>query len=153
MQTLHPRIRIVWIAQAVVTSLLLGGIAGIADFLVFNIGLIVPGAVFGLVLLATVIHSLLRYRIWGYDVRNDELYLQRGVFTRVKTLVPYVRIQHVDARRSPLERLTGLATTVVYTAGSRGADVTIPGLTPEGAEDLQRQLKELAANAEGDDAV
>ena len=69
------------------------------------------------------------------------------------TVVPYVRIQHVDASRGPVERAFGLATTVVYTAGSRGADVSIPGLSPERAEDLQTRLKQLAIAAEGEDAV
>ncbi|WP_435067265.1 PH domain-containing protein [Haloplanus sp. C73] len=97
--------------------------------------------------------ALARYRVWRYEVRDDALYLERGVFTRVRTVVPFVRIQHVDSSRGPLERLVGLASTVVYTAGSRGADVAIPGLTPEGADDLRERLKRLAIRAEGEDAV
>jgi hypothetical protein len=46
-----------------------------------------------------------------------------------------------------------LASCVVYTAGSRGADVRIPGLTPAGASDLREELKRLAIRAEGEDAV
>lgn len=153
METLHPRIRILWLLQAAIASAVLGVIVGVFDHYLTDYGLVLPIAAFLLLFLITGTHSLLRYRIWRYEVRDDELFLRRGVFTRVKTLVPYVRIQHVDSRRSPLERLTGLASTVVYTAGSRGADVTIPGLTPDQAEDLQRQLKELSAEAEGDDAV
>ena len=95
----------------------------------------------------------LRYRRWVYQVREDALYLERGVVTHVRTIVPYVRIQHVDTSRGPLERTLGLSTLVVYTAGSRGADVSIPGLTPDEARDLQQRVKELAIEAEGDDAV
>lgn len=153
MRSLHPRIRIVWILQAALSAAMLAAIVGVVGFFTLDIALWLPVAVFGglFVLLAT--HSLLRYRIWRYEVREDALYLERGVLTRVKTVVPFVRIQHVDSRRSPLERATGLASTVVYTAGSRGADVTVPGLTPEDADDLQRRLKALAIDAEGDDAV
>jgi membrane protein YdbS with pleckstrin-like domain len=99
-------------------------------------------ALFGLVLL------LLRYRLWVYQVRADALYLERGVLRHVRTVVPYVRIQHVDTSRGPVERALGLSTLVVYTAGSRGADVSIPGLTPEEASALQQQVKELAIEAE-----
>ena len=95
----------------------------------------------------------MRYRRWVYQVQEDSLYLERGVFTHVRTLVPYVRIQHVDTSRGPLERTLGLSTLVVYTAGSRGADVSVPGLTPEEARDLQQRVKELAIEAEGGDAV
>lgn len=94
-----------------------------------------------------------RYDRWVYQVREDALYLERGVVTHVRTLVPYVRIQHVDTSRGPLERALGLSTLVVYTAGSRGADVSIPGLTPEEASDLQQRVKELAIEAEGGDAL
>ena len=127
-RTLDPTIQQVWALQAVVPSLVLGGIVA---------------AVF----------AVLRYRSWAYEVREDSLYLERGVLTKVTTVVPYVRIQHVDASRGPIERAFGLATTVVYTAGSRGADVSIPGLSPERAEDLQTRLKQLAIAAEGEDAV
>jgi len=95
----------------------------------------------------------LRYRAWSYHLRDDALYLERGVLTRVKTVAPHVRIQHVDTSRSPVERALGLSTLVVYTAGSRGADVSIPGLTPGEADDLQRRLKELAIESGGGDAL
>jgi membrane protein YdbS with pleckstrin-like domain len=67
--------------------------------------------------------------------------------------VPYVRVQHIDTSRGPIERAVGLSTLVVYTAGSRGADVTISGLTPPEADDLQTRLKVLAIESEGEDAV
>jgi len=95
----------------------------------------------------------LRYRVWVYQIREDAIYLERGVVTHVRTLVPYVRIQHVDTSRGPVERALGLSTLVVYTAGSRGADVSIPGLRPHEASDLQQRIKELAIEAEGDDAL
>jgi len=96
---------------------------------------------------------LLRYRVWVYQIRDDAIYLERGVVTHVRTLVPYVRIQHVDTSRGPVERALGLSTLVVYTAGSRGADVSIPGLRPHEASDLQQRIKELAIEADGDDAL
>ncbi|WP_336363428.1 PH domain-containing protein [Halalkalicoccus salilacus] len=153
MRSLHPRVRIVWLFQAAFTSALLAAIVAAVDAFLLEIGTWLPVATFLGLFALTGIHGLLRYRVWRYEIREDELYLERGVLTRVKTVVPFVRIQHVDARRSPLERLTGLASTVVYTAGSRGADVTVPGLTPDGADELQRRLKALATATEGDDAV
>jgi hypothetical protein len=141
-----------WILGAVVTAFVLAAIATVAAA---RFGLdprLGPGVGATLTLLGLV-HTLLRYRVWAYEVRADTLYLQRGVLTHTRTLVPYVRIQHVDTQRGPVERALGLSTLVVYTAGSRGADVSIPGLTPEEADDLQRRVKELAIEAEGGDAV
>jgi len=96
---------------------------------------------------------VLRYRVWVYQVREDSLYLERGVLVNRRTHVPYVRIQHLDTSRGPLERWLGLSTLVVYTAGSRGADISIPGLEPAEARDLQQRVKRLAIEAEGDDAL
>jgi membrane protein YdbS with pleckstrin-like domain len=112
-----------------------------------------PAAVFVVFGGLGVTMAVLRYRAWRFEVREDSLYLERGVLTRVRTVVPFVRIQHVDTSRSPTERLAGLASTVVYTAGSRGADVSVPGLTPDDADDLRERLKRLAIRSEGEDAV
>lgn len=152
MRSLDPRVRYVWVVQAVITAAFFGGIAGAVSYAI-DFGLLPGVGLFLVVAVLGVGHALLRYRSWRYEVRGDSLYLERGVLTHVKTVVPFVRIQHVDASRGPVERLVGLASSVVYTAGSRGADVTIPGLTPEGADDLQARLKRLAIAAEGDDAV
>ena len=153
MNSLHPRVRLLWSVQAAISAVVLGAIAWGIDRIVVDLPPLVPVAVFVLALALGVGHALLRYRLWRYEVREDSLYLERGVLTEVTTVVPYVRIQHVDASRGPIERAFGLATTVVYTAGSRGADVSIPGLSPERAEDLQTRLKQLAIAAEGEDAV
>lgn len=151
-QKLDRRVQVPWLLGTVVSALVLGILAGVAGFF-GNVG-VWPGLVVGFVTLALgVAHTIVRYRIWRYEVRSDALYLERGVLTRVKTVVPHVRIQHVDASRGPLERTLGLSTVVVYTAGSRGADVTVPGLTRRQADDLQTRLKHLAIAAEGEDAV
>jgi len=152
-QSLHPKVRIVWVVQSLISAALFGAIVGAIDFGVIGIGLWVGPAVFGVFALIGVLHAVLRFRVWEYELREDALYLERGVVTRVRTVVPYVRIQHVDASRGPVERAIGLASVVVYTAGPRGADVTIPGLTADGADDLQNRLKRMAILAEGDDAV
>jgi membrane protein YdbS with pleckstrin-like domain len=152
-RTLTPTIQVVWLLQAVVPSLVLGGIVAAAvAFLTARPPAIGAGVALAVFLVAALL-SVLRYRSWAYEVRDDSLYLERGVITRVRTVAPYVRIQHVDASRGPIERGFGLATIVVYTAGSRGADVSIPGLSPDRAEDLQARLKRLAIAAEGEDAV
>ncbi|MBB6645341.1 PH domain-containing protein [Halobellus ruber] len=155
MNRLHPRVRLLWMGRAVITAAILAGVAvAITRFLAppWLPGW-TPAAVFvGFASLGIVL-AILRYRVWRFEVRGDSLYLERGVFTRVRTVVPFVRIQHVDTSRSPIERLIGLASTVVYTAGSRGADVSVPGLGPGDADDLRERLKRLAIRSESEDAV
>jgi hypothetical protein len=150
---LHPRVRVIWAVGAVVAATVFGAVAAAAGFIVLDDPVRPGGGVFAFFLLFGLVLVVLRYRVWRYEVREDSLFLERGVFTRVRTVVPYVRIQHVDVSRGPLERLLGLGSVVVYTAGSRGADVTVPGVALDRADDLQTRLKQLAIAAEGEDAV
>lgn len=162
MERLNPRVRAVWLVVALLRAGIAAGFIVGGALMVSVTGLwgnppelLVPGAValavvYGLVRVAI---AWLRYSVWRFEVQDDGLYIERGVFTRIKTVVPYVRVQHVDSRRSPLERTTGLSTVVVYTAGSRSADVAIPGLAPERAEGLREELRRLAIESEGADAV
>ena len=74
----------------------------------------------------------LRWRRWRYEIRPDEVDLQRGILWIGRTLVPLARIQHVDTRQGPLQRRFGLSTVVFYTAAGPNQ---IPELsTPVAAE-------------------
>jgi len=162
MEQLTPRVRIVWLVlalarAAVLGGLLVGGAIGLSQT-AFSDASPVPlvATAAGIAVSLAIVRILVawrRYGAWQFKLRNDDLYIRRGVFTRTKTVVPFVRVQHVDSRRSPLERTVGLATVVVYTAGSRSSDVAIPGLTPARAEALQESLRRLAIESEGEDAV
>jgi membrane protein YdbS with pleckstrin-like domain len=151
-RSLESAVRLVWILRAALAAVVLGAVTGALSVVLDGPAWVGP-VVFTVLFLFGTVRAHLRYESWSYRVRANSLFLDRGVFTRVRTVVPYVRIQHVDASRGPVERAFGLATVVVYTAGSRGADVSIPGLTPERADDLQDRLKRLAIAAEGEDAV
>jgi len=161
-RTLDSRVRISWmvgplfgaVAAALAAMAVTYGVG--FEFLPFRrevATLAAGGVVFLLVAAYGVIRTVYLYRSWRYVVRDESLYLTRGVFTKVQTVVPYVRVQHIDTRRSAFERVLGLSRLVVYTAGSRGADVSIPGLEPAHAEELQSRLERLANASEDEDAV
>ncbi|MFB6181007.1 MAG: PH domain-containing protein [Candidatus Nanohalobium sp.] len=99
------------------------------------------------------VYMMQRLENWGFELRSDYLFLDRGVLKRTRSMVPYVRVQHVDTQRGPFYRLLGLSKVVVYTAGSKGADVTIPGLFREDAARIQEKLRDLAIESEDMDAV
>jgi len=151
-RSLAPRVQIQWGIRTAIGFVVLGSLVT-AVLVNLNVNpLVAPLVIVALIGLGLV-WVVLRYRVWVYQIRSDAIYLERGIVTHVRTLVPYVRIQHVDTSRGPLERALGLSTLVVYTAGSRGADVSIPGLRPDQASDLQQRVKELAIEAEGGDAL
>ncbi|MGM0398764.1 MAG: PH domain-containing protein [Halobacteriota archaeon] len=153
MERLDPRVRFVWAIGALISALVVGVVAtGILVFLT-DLPVWIGVTVAFVVLVLGLGHVFLRYRIWRFEVQDDALYLERGVLTRVRTVVPYVRIQHVDTQRGPVDRVFGIGSVVVYTAGSRGADVAIPGLDPERATALQHRLRSLVGESESEDAV
>jgi hypothetical protein len=94
------------------------------------------------VLVATVlIVPPLRYSRWRWDLRPDAIDIRHGTFTVRRTLVPLVRVQHVDTRRGILEQMLGLATVVVHTAAGSH---TIPYLSPADADELRDRIAALA---------
>jgi len=152
-RSLDPQVRLLWIGNSLVTAVFFGGLVGAASVLLLDWAAWPGAAAFVLLAVLGVVFAVLRYRIWTYEVRPEAVYIERGVLTRIRTIVPHVRIQHVDTQRGPLERTLGLSRVVIYTAGSRQADVSIPGLHPDQATRLQNRLRDLAIESEGDDAV
>ncbi len=153
MESLHPRIQLLWIGRGVISALILGGILLAVDQWVMAVPTTILAAVVGVVLVLGIAYAIRLYQLWQFELQPDALYLERGVITFVETAVPFVRVQHVDTQFGPIERLLGLSSVVVYTAGSRNADVRIPGLRPERARELQNTLRELAVESEVEDAV
>lgn len=147
---LHPRVVIVWRAAALLGAAVwtVGTALFEALVVVRYLGvLLFPGSITGIVAALTLTLAIvwpgLLYRYWRWSVQPDRVLIQKGVLWRSRSLIPRVRIQHVDTRTSPLQRWLGLASLVIYTAGTRGADVEIPGLTADDATRLREELTQL----------
>lgn len=79
-----------------------------------------------------------RRTLWKLD--SDGFALQRGHWWQTETRVPISRVQHLDLKRGPLERVLRLATLVIHTAGTRMASVSVEGLDSADAEHLRDRL-------------
>ncbi len=82
-----------------------------------------------------------RYAARGYAMSDDRLRVVRGVLFHSDTVVPFGRVQHIDVDRGPIERYYGLATLQLYTAGSHGDVVALPGLGHEDALDMREAIR------------
>jgi uncharacterized protein len=98
---------------------------------------LVPAGVVLLAVPAAVYLPRRRYRRWGYEMDEDELHIRYGVWVRVRTTVPFERVQHIDVAQGPIERPFGLSTLILHTAGTRGASVSLPGLATVEAERMR----------------
>ncbi|GAA0322068.1 PH domain-containing protein [Bacillus carboniphilus] len=102
---------------------------------------------FVLALFLVIIIPKLRWRKWWYEVREQEIELQHGILIVKNTLVPMIRVQHVDTVQGPILKKYGLATIVISTAATSHE---IPALAEEEAEQLRYSISRLARVAEED---
>lgn len=104
-----------------------------------------PGLIPALVLLVALGALMLlpqrRWRAWGYCEEEDELHIRHGLWTRIRTVVPFGRVQHIDVAQGPIERSFGLSTLILHTAGTRGASVPLPGLRFDDAERMRDRIR------------
>ncbi len=153
MESLNSRIKKLWIVFGLFVGLFLGVSPAIYTFFYLEniflsvISMVLPSILF-------IWYAIRRFANWRFDVREEYIEIKKGVFIRVSMYIPYVRVQHIDTVRNPVLRVLGLSSLRVYTAGSKGADITIPGLDKNRAEKIQEQLKQKAIQSEkGFDAV
>ncbi|MDR7080408.1 membrane protein YdbS with pleckstrin-like domain [Neobacillus niacini] len=89
----------------------------------------------------------LKWRRWRYDVRDEEIELQEGIFIVKRTLIPMIRVQHVDTVQGPILRKYHLASVIVNTAATAHK---IPALEESEAEELRLYISTLARVADED---
>ena len=89
------------------------------------------------------------YKRLGYAIDGRLLRTVRGWLFHTDTVVPFVRVQHIDVTRGPFDKMFGTATLVVHTAGTHNSIVTLPGLSPERAAEIREAIRsEIRADAE-----
>jgi uncharacterized protein len=144
---LDPRVRMVWRLAGGLASLQVLVPALVVDLIAQPLGewrLTVVVAAVCAVLVAVV--PVVRYRRWRYALRENDLWIRHGLWRVTVSVIPYRRLQFVDTRQGPLERLFGLAQLVVHTA-ALGTSGRLPGLDASTAERLREQLAKLEPDA------
>ncbi|MGA9287056.1 MAG: PH domain-containing protein [Anaerobacillus sp.] len=132
------------------TVVLLGG--------VFAIHLLLRSLPFWVLLVSSIMTVLfiviltwilpnLRWKMWRYEVTEHEIELKYGVVVIKRTLIPMVRVQHVDTRQGPLLRAYHLSSVTISTAATTHE---IPALSNETADELRDRISVLARVAEDD---
>lgn len=104
--------------------------------------MLLPAAVFLAGLLVVAIAPGRIYRRLGYVLSERLLQVVRGWLFHTDTVVPLVRVQHLDVVRGPFDKLFGTASLVLHTAGTHNSIVTLPGLAPEKAAAMRDIIRE-----------
>jgi membrane protein YdbS with pleckstrin-like domain len=151
-QPLDPRVRSLWHLMSALAALpvavVLGGVA-IERLLSDAVPL---GATLALaavaVLVAAIVVPIVRYARWSWGLTDEGLELASGVLVRTESAIPFFRVQQVDVRQGPIERLYGLVTLTITTA-SAGSDGTIPGIDVARADEVRRLILVRVAADDG----
>lgn len=96
-------------------------------------------------LLALISLTMAPQRIYArlrYGMSERLLQVVRGWLFHTDTIVPFVRVQHLDVHRGPLDKMFGTASLVVHTAGTHNSTVTVPGLAPARAAEIRDIIRE-----------
>lgn len=97
--------------------------------------------------------ALVTFYLWSYCVwvpkrclrmcylmRDLDVSLQQGYLFWSTISVSINRIQHLEVTQGPIQRSFGLAVLSIYTAGTVGSDLKIPGLTIGEAQRIKKTL-------------
>jgi membrane protein YdbS with pleckstrin-like domain len=94
-------------------------------------------AVASLIVVPQRTYHRLRYRLTDHMLQSVH-----GWMFHTDTLVPFVRVQHLDVVRGPLDKMFGTATLVVHTAGTHNSIVVVRGLAPDRAAEIRDIIRE-----------
>jgi hypothetical protein len=94
-----------------------------------------------------------RYRFTTWRLTDEGLEIRRGRYFRSRLAVARSRVQHTDVSQGPVQRVFGVSTLTLYTAGTEHAAITLPGLTPETAIGLRAALTGKATEVGDGDGV
>jgi membrane protein YdbS with pleckstrin-like domain len=134
---LRARLALVWMVLAGAALLAAYALLDAEPFAMFlPLGVLLAG------LLVVAVAPQRIYRRLRYGLSDRLLQVVRGWLFHTDTVVPLVRVQHLDVVRGPLDKMFGTATLVLHTAGTHNSTVTVPGLAPDKAAVMRDIIRE-----------
>ncbi len=142
--------RLSWAGGCVVALIVVGRVGGELDGPWRSVAMAVLAVA---LLVGTPLVPELRWRHWRWEVREQEIDLQRGILVVRRTLIPMARVQHVETERGLIGQALGLSTVEIHTAAGSHS---IPLLRDLDAGLIRARIAELArteANGTEDDGT
>lgn len=107
--------------------------------LVLVIGAVIVGIVVLVALIA--VYQVISYKHLYYELGPEEFNLCSGILNKKRVHVPYQRIQSVDQRATLIQRIFGVCSVSIDTAGgASNKAVMVPYVQKTQAEELRREL-------------
>lgn len=153
MRRLHPLVGVVralryGVYGVTVPFFLISMAANVVDGL---IGILFPTVILGG--LAGVTYGALSYTRYTYGIKSETFDVASGVVGRRTREIPHRRIQNVDVTRSFWQKLFGVATVRIETAGGGSTEALLAFVADREAKRLQQALRERRVAARRDENV
>ena len=103
--------------------------------------ILVPTLIVCLAVIAMVVgYSVFYYRRFSWEITESEIHIYSGIVFRKQVHIPFLRIQSIDFKASVPERVLGIVTLRIETAGGAvNRSVAIPALKLNHAEALRAE--------------
>ena len=96
--------------------------------------------VFVILFVLKLVFVILAFPKKGYLLREQDISFRSGLLIYKRTTIPFNRIQHVEVSQNIIEKSFGLSRVKVFTAGGSVSDLSIPGLLPDKAHQIESFL-------------
>ena len=149
-EPLDERVKIIWSINAIALFLVVWLVSSFA-FVKLNISIfgfepsLAPVVIFAILLIISLPYVAwieLEYQAFKYGLGQTEMRIRKGVIKTETYVIPYEKIQNINIERSLIEKLLGIATLRIETAGSNvgESDILLPGISN------YRELVEMILN-------
>ena len=91
-------------------------------------------------LLVIIAVAGLRYWFFRFRIEEDRIHIRQGILEKTSVELPFHRIQGINVERRPVDRLLGLVTVSLDTAGSETTEGELPCVKRNLAEELQARI-------------
>jgi len=92
--------------------------------------------------IASLVSPVLKYLYFTFHIEGDELIIQKGLLQKERKSIPLERIQSININQNVVQRILGIVSLEVDTAGSKVKELEIPGLEKAFASDFKELLQE-----------
>ena len=123
----------VWAIIICVPQLILALGLAYPAYLILGISFAVSAVIFILIRL----YLPLYYKSLTYTLEDDVVVGTRGVFWKKRVTVPLRRVTNIDTTQGPVQRMFGLGTIHLQTAGAGGAQGAVAELRVEGMKEFE----------------
>lgn len=116
-----------------------------------GMGVLLP-FVAGAFLLVAVI-AVIQWAYFRFRIAEDRLLIRKGFLKKTALDLPYERVQGINVERSLVDRIIGLVSVTLDTAGSFQAEGKLPSIRTEVADHLRASVAALRPGLEDDVVV